>query len=45
MVMHEHGFVRCFVVYALNLDKQSGEDCQSFPALLHWRLIKESMVR
>ena len=45
MVMYDHGFVRCFVVYALNLNKHSGEDCQSFPALLHWRLIKESMVR
>ena len=44
-VIHSHGFIRCFVVYASNLDKQSGEDCQSFPALLHWRLIKESMVR
>ena len=45
MFMHDHGFMRCFVVYALDLDKQSVEDYQSFPALLHCRLIKESMVR
>ena len=45
MVMRDHGFIRCFVVYALNLDKHSGEDRQSSPALLYWRLIKESMVR
>ena len=45
MVLHDHDFIRGFVVYTLNLDKQSGEDCQSFPALLHWRLIKKSMVR
>ena len=45
MVLHAYGSISCFVVYALNLHKQSGEDCQSFPDLMHWRLIKESMVR
>ena len=38
--MHDHRPVHCSVVYELYLDKQIGEGCQSFPALLHWRFIQ-----
>ena len=44
-IMLDHYPVQCSVVYTWDLNKQPGDDCQSFPALLHWRFIKESMIK